>query len=71
MNISEGRMIYFITGASGVGKTTLLNGLTKKYSDKRWTFLHFDSIGIPPIEEIKKNFGSPSGWQKVKTTEMF
>ena len=53
-------MIYSITGASGFGKTTLSDGLKKKYSDKRWTFLHFDSIGIPPIEEMKKNYVSPS-----------
>jgi flavin-dependent dehydrogenase len=32
-----------------------------------WAFLHFDSIGVPSVEEMKKEFGSPNGWQEAKT----
>ncbi len=38
------KYIYFITSTSGVGKTTLIEELKKKYADKTWAFLHFDSI---------------------------
>ena len=62
-------MIYFITGASGVGKTTLISGLKQKYAHLPWTFLHFDSIGVPSVSEMKKEFGSASGWQKAKAIE--
>ena len=57
--------IFFITGASGVGKTTLVQGLRSKYHDNDdWVFLHFDSIGVPTTEEMLKQFGSVENWQK-------
>jgi broad-specificity NMP kinase len=59
--------IYFITGASGVGKTTLIEQLQKKYTNKMWAFLHFDSIGVPSVEDMIKQYGSPSGWQEAIT----
>lgn len=67
MNSDKDKTIYFITGASGVGKTTLLSQLQKKYEDKNWIFLHFDSIGVPSIEEMELKYGSPSGWQEANT----
>ena len=66
---TNGKFIYFITGASGVGKTTLVNELKEKYHDNPWTFLHFDTIGVPPVEAMIEEFGSPSGWQESKTHE--
>ena len=63
------KSIYFLTGASGVGKTTLLNELRKKYSYEPWSFHHFDSIGVPTVDEMNKKFGSPHNWQKAKTFE--
>ena len=62
-------MIYFITGASGAGKTTLVNQLKAKYRSKPWAFLHFDKIGVPPLEEMVRNFGSGAKWQEAKTYE--
>lgn len=64
MNNPEKR-IYFLTGASGAGKTTLVSQLEKKFSQKDdWVFLYFDSVGVPLREEMTKKHGSPSGWQK-------
>ena len=63
------KTIYFLTGASGVGKTTLVSQLKAKYKDKAWTFLHFDEIGIPSEEQMIKDFGSGAGWQEAKTYE--
>ncbi|MFA4815336.1 MAG: GNAT family N-acetyltransferase [Candidatus Gracilibacteria bacterium] len=67
--VGKAKTIYFITGASGVGKTTLTARLKKKYANRAWSFLHFDSIGVPSVAEMKKEFGSPSGWQEAKTYE--
>jgi RNase adaptor protein for sRNA GlmZ degradation len=67
-NVRE-KTIYFITGASGVGKTTLVNQLEEKYKSKSWMFLHFDQIGVPPIPEMIREFGSPPRWQEAKALE--
>ena len=65
-----GKQIIWLTGASGVGKTTLLLNLKEKYSNNGdWEFLKFDSIGVPSNEEMVKEYGSGEGWQKVKTLE--
>ena len=61
------KFIYFITGASGTGKTSLVTEIKKKYKDKNWIFLHFDSIGIPPQEEMVEQSGSIEKWQKEIT----
>jgi len=69
MNSHGEKIIFFITGASGVGKTTLLKELAKKYKAMPWSFFHFDSIGIPSLAEMREEFGTPSRWQEVKTNE--
>lgn len=61
------KYIYFITGASGTGKTSLVSELKSKYSNKNWEFLHFDSIGIPSTEDMIKQSGSIENWQKETT----
>lgn len=65
----EAKQIYFITGASGVGKSTLVSMLEVKYNNHPWAFLHFDEIGVPEVSEMIKEFGSPAGWQKAKAQE--
>jgi broad-specificity NMP kinase len=65
----KGKHIYFISGASGVGKTTLMTMLKEKYNNRQWAFLHFDEIGVPEISEMIKNFGSPVAWQEAKAHE--
>jgi adenylate kinase family enzyme len=69
MSDNNEKAIYFITGASGVGKTTLVAQLKKKYKSTPWVFLHFDQIGVPSVSEMERDFGSPSGWQEAKAYE--
>ena len=65
MNENQQRKVYFITGASGVGKTTLVKQLKTKYGARPWAFLHFDSIGVPSLLEMKEVYGSGSEWQRA------
>ncbi len=67
MNAGKEKIIYFITGASGMGKTTLITRLKEKYTGMPWAFLHFDAIGVPSVVTMREEFGSPAGWQEAKT----
>lgn len=58
--------IYFIIGASGSGKTTTLKCF-KRAIPQNCTLIHFDSIGVPPFEEMEKEYGSIEEWQRIKT----
>ena len=65
---SSEKFICFITGASGVGKTTLADLLQQKYKDRDDTvILKFDTIGVPSVEDQIRQFGSPSEWQRATT----
>ena len=59
--------VYFFTGSSGAGKTTLMESLAKEYDAKITSFLHFDNIGVPSEEVMIKEYGSGSNWQKAMT----
>ncbi len=62
--------VVFLSGASGAGKSTLVKALSEKYSDfSKAAFLHFDSIGVPLVEEMIKAYGSGKEWQKITTYE--
>ena len=56
-----------MTGASGVGKTTLLGDLETSYPDTAQAYYHFDDIGVPSSEEMETEYGSIEAWQKMKT----
>ena len=56
-------MIVFLTGASGVGKTTIVNELDRNSMTSKYDCYHFDSIGVPSMEEMREI----EDWQK-KTT---
>lgn len=60
--------IYFVIGASGSGKTTILKCFESAIPSS-CTLLHFDSIGVPPFEEMEKEYGSIEEWQRIKTLE--
>ena len=59
--------ILFIFGVSGAGKTTILRKLCLQLSSKTTQCFHFDSIGIPTIDEMIEKYGSPSEWQYAMT----
>lgn len=59
--------IIFLSGASGAGKTTLVNELNKKLNNTSARCFHFDSIGVPSEMEMIEKYGSPTEWQKAMT----
>jgi len=59
--------IIFLTGASGAGKTTLVQALQAELSKYPAVFLHFDSIGVPTEREMVALYGSPRKWQRQMT----
>jgi adenylate kinase family enzyme len=60
--------IYFVIGASGSGKTTIVKRFEKAISG-HFVSIYFDSIGIPAFEEMKKEYGSIEEWQRMKTID--
>ena len=62
------RAILVITGASGSGKTALVEAL-ETVPLPGVTFHHFDSLGVPSREEMIAGFGSPDAWQVARTHE--
>jgi broad-specificity NMP kinase len=62
--------VYFITGASGVGKTTVVNALEKQYDkSSQIVFIHMDSLPIPSTDEMIQEAGTPENWQRLRTEE--
>ena len=56
----------FVIGASGAGKTAAVKWLQTE-SGFRGACRFFDSIGVPTVEEMIEEFGSPDGWQEAAT----
>ena len=57
-----------MTGASGVGKTTFLESLQRKYSGRTdIVFRKFDDVGVPSLEEMNEKFSWPAEWQRITT----
>jgi guanylate kinase len=70
MKSNPDKFICFVTGASGVGKSTLAGHLKSKYGERKdVTILGFDSIGIPSVEEMTEKFGSPTEFQRIATKQ--
>ena len=60
-------IIIFITGASGAGKTALVDILERELPIASTACFHFDSIGVPSEAEMIAHYGSDSKWQKAMT----
>lgn len=60
-------IFIFITGASGTGKTTVLEALETLLDPKHVSINYFDNIGVPSFEEMMKGSGSLEKWQEAAT----
>ena len=60
-------VILFITGASGAGKTYLVEKMEHMISHKNLGYYNFDTIGVPPFKKIISEFGSCEKWQENAT----
>jgi dephospho-CoA kinase len=54
--------LLVVTGASGAGKTTLVQGVEASGIPGVGCY-YFDSIGVPSHEEMVSRFGGPRQWQ--------
>jgi len=59
--------LIILTGASGSGKSSIARAISKR--SENITCLSFDSIGVPPAEEMIAQYGSGEAWQKAMTQE--
>ena len=61
------KRIIFLTGASGVGNTSLVESIEANH--RQFKCYHFDSIGVPKLEDMEHRYGSAENWQKAMTGE--
>ena len=59
-------IILVVTGASGAGKTTLVRGL-EALSLPGISCHYFDSVGVPSLEVMERDFGGAMAWQEATT----
>jgi hypothetical protein len=57
-----------LIGASGAGKTTIARAVGARCGSVARVFC-FDSIGVPPVEEMIRHYGSGEAWQRAKTID--
>ena len=60
--------ILIVTGASGAGKTTVVQALERRELPGVRCF-YFDSIGVPTADEMERAFGRGESWQAWATDE--
>ncbi|NRP85346.1 hypothetical protein GFPCMMHI_01234 [Ensifer adhaerens] len=60
--------LIILTGASGSGKTTIAQAIARDHA-LEVTVHHFDSIGVPALDVMIQDHGSPEAWQRAKTME--
>jgi energy-coupling factor transporter ATP-binding protein EcfA2 len=56
------KAVYFLTGSSASGKTTLLKGVVESVYPELNAH-HLDELGVPTLEEMNAQFGGPAQWQ--------
>jgi len=60
--------LIVLVGASGAGKTTIARAIADRRDVQARVFF-FDTIGIPPLEEMVQHYGSGEAWQRAKTID--
>ncbi|AYG65906.1 MULTISPECIES: AAA family ATPase [unclassified Rhizobium] len=60
--------LIILTGASGSGKTAIAQAIARDHASMLAVY-HFDSIGVPSLDAMIQDHGSPEGWQRDKTVE--
>jgi cytidylate kinase len=60
--------LIVLTGASGSGKTAIATVIAERYPDDIAVY-RFDSIGVPPVDAMIRDHGSPEAWQRDKTID--
>ena len=58
--------VLVVTGASGSGKTATVRAVEARALPGVRCY-YFDSVGVPPLAEMSRDFGSPEGWQATVT----
>ena len=61
--------IVFVTGASGAGKTFLIDSAEQTFSHPRLQYIRFDRIGVPSQDQMIMEYGSGENWQRATTRE--
>jgi hypothetical protein len=62
----SGLHILVVTGASGAGKTAVVQELEKR-GMPGVRFFYFDSIGVPSADVMERDFGGGEAWQAWAT----
>jgi hypothetical protein len=60
--------LVILTGASGAGKTALARHFLKHHAELCDVFF-FDSVGVPSLEVMEAEYGSPEAWQRAMTLQ--
>jgi hypothetical protein len=60
--------LIVLTGASGSGKTAIASIIAERYPDD-FAVYRFDSVGVPPVDAMIRDHGSPEAWQRDKTID--
>jgi hypothetical protein len=58
--------ILVVTGASGSGKTAAVRGLDARQLPGVRCY-YFDAVGVPSIEDMRRDYGAPGEWQALTT----
>jgi AAA domain-containing protein len=58
--------LVVLIGASGSGKTTIADAIAAQHRQDL-DVLYFDRIGVPAVEQMIADYGSPAAWQRAKT----
>lgn len=61
--------LILVTGASGAGKTHLIDAMEGAVVHPNIGYFKFDTIGIPSLEEMIEHSGSGEAWQRFATRE--